>query len=101
MIAAVDDQGLIATRCAACGDLRFPPRLRCPSCGAAELQCVAVRCGTVRNVTRGVSGTIAEIDTGEGLLVLGPLSYDGAPGQAVRTMVEDGRVLWSADIGGS
>jgi uncharacterized OB-fold protein len=71
---------LATTRCAACGELRFPPRERCVACGeATEWEALSGR-GTVHAFTqqeRGLRFTapqvIGVIDLEEGVRVFGLL----------------------------
>jgi uncharacterized OB-fold protein len=74
------DGQLATTRCVACGDLRFPPRERCPACGnATQWEELSGR-GTVHAFTqqeRGLRFTaphvIGVVDLEEGVRVFGLL----------------------------
>jgi len=41
LFAAAREHRFVLPRCAACGEFRFPPRLRCPRCGQTHTEWVA------------------------------------------------------------
>jgi uncharacterized OB-fold protein len=41
LFAAAREHRFVLPRCAACGEFRFPPRLRCPHCGQTRTEWVA------------------------------------------------------------
>jgi uncharacterized OB-fold protein len=83
------DRELRIQRCAACGDLRHPPLIRCPACGSLESDwTVADGAGTVHSKvvyhypllpdTR-YPYTVGLVDLREGVRVVIPLREDDAP----------------------
>lgn len=98
---------LVTTRCAACGDVRFPPRQICGVCGASEPGWVPLATkGVVYSRTRihatlpqfstPVDAAIVDLDDGV-RLVCAMLDYDACPldsrVELVAVKYEDGALL--------
>ena len=85
--------GLTAGECARCGQVTFPRRLWCPTCGGADFRPRAVDAGTVEHATtvRHAAGRadwvpveLGAVRLDDGAIMIARLEPGVAPGQQVR-----------------
>ena len=88
---------LLVTRCRRCGHVAWPPRLLCPTCGAADFDDVAAGPGDVRERTDTTTPAGEPVALVTVVLASGPWvvarTADAGPGDTVRlTRAGDGAI---------